>query len=201
MNITLVMLNKSRFSRHPYKTAWCFTYALLDTAFDLCVAPLHPFMILHLSAVPGGQTQWSRWRTGRAICSSTYTSRAQLVRLLVSVFPPETSLRTSTASPGLHTVRQKLTVGSCPESIGIAFWKWLKEQQHFFLNTKLQLRRFSSGKKVIHEDSLVRNRGKKSHVGEENKAPFQEHYCLCNYKPRVYKTIKEKLKLALTDTD
>lgn len=37
-------------------------------------------------------------------------------------------------------------------------------------------------------------------MGEENKDLFQECYCLWNYKPRVYKTIKEKLKLALTDT-
>lgn len=59
---------------------------------------------------------------------------------------------------------------------------------------------FSSGKKVIHEDSLARNKRKKTHVGEENKDLFQECYCLCNYKPRVYKTIKEKLKLALTDS-
>lgn len=41
---------------------------------------------------------------------------------------PETSLRRRTASPKLHTVLQKLSFGSWSKSIGIAFWKWLKEQ-------------------------------------------------------------------------
>lgn len=34
---------------------------------------------------------------------------------------------------------------------------------------------------------------------EENKALFQECHCSCNYKPSIYKTIKQKLKLAEAD--
>lgn len=54
------------------------------------------------------------------------------------VFPPETSLSTRTASHGLHAVGKKLSAGCCPKSTRVAFWKRLKKQQHYLLNTKLQ---------------------------------------------------------------
>lgn len=66
--------------------------------------------------------------------------------LLILVFPPETSLRVRTASQGLHAVWQKLSSWLLShKSTGVAIWKWLKTQQHFLLNTKLQSCPFQSG--------------------------------------------------------
>lgn len=66
--------------------------------------------------------------------------------LLISIFPPETSLRIRTASHGLHAVWQKVSSWLLSQkSIGVAIWKWLKTQQHFLLNTKLRSCPFQSG--------------------------------------------------------
>lgn len=65
--------------------------------------------------------------------------------LLISVFPPETSLRVRTASHGLHAVGQKSEqLAPVPKKYKSSNLEMVKDTEYFLLNTMLQSCPFQS---------------------------------------------------------